>query len=221
VSVDDVTPARRRYLVKEVFLTLQGEGAHTGRAAVFCRFAGCNLWTGREEHRATAICQFCDTDFVGTDGPGGGHFPSAEALAAHVASFWPVGIDAGLFVVCTGGEPLLQLDDALLDALHAHGATVAIETNGTLPVPDGVDWVCVSPKANADVVLTEADELKLVYPQAGAEPDRYLDLAVTHRFLQPMDSPERAVNTAAAVAFCLADPRWRLSVQTHKDLGIP
>lgn len=218
------------YLVKEVFLTLQGEGAQTGRAAVFCRFTGCNLWSGREEHRATAICRFCDTDFVGTDGPGGGRFPTADDLAAHVASFWPGGdpqgerdsIDTGApYVVCTGGEPLLQLDDELVDAFHACGFEVAIETNGTLPVPDGIDWVCVSPKAGADVVVERADELKLVFPQPGAEPERFDGIAATHRFLQPMDGPDRDANTVATIAYCRAHPRWRLSIQTHKLLGIP
>lgn len=207
------------YLVKEVFLTLQGEGANAGRVAVFCRFSGCNLWTGREEHRATAVCRFCDTDFVGTDGPGGGHFRSARALAEHVRSFWP-GEGRGL-VVCTGGEPTLQLDDAAVKALHAVDLEIAIETNGTRPVPDGVDWVCMSPKAGTEVVLDRADELKLVFPQPGAEPERWIGFPANHHLLQPMDGPDRAANTAAAVAYCLAHPAWRLSVQTHKDLGIP
>jgi 7-carboxy-7-deazaguanine synthase (Cx14CxxC type) len=207
------------YLVKEVFLTLQGEGAHTGRPAVFCRFSGCNLWTGREEHRAGAVCRFCDTDFVGTDGPGGGTFRGAQALAAHVRGHWPD--DGPGFVVCTGGEPTLQLDDELVAAFHAADLEVAIETNGTRPVPAGVDWVCLSPKAGAEVVLERADEVKLVYPQPGAEPERWLDFPAGVRSLQPMDGPDRAANTAAAVAYCLAHPRWRLSVQTHKDLGIP
>jgi 7-carboxy-7-deazaguanine synthase len=205
------------YLVKEVFPTLQGEGAHAGRAAVFCRFTGCNLWTGREEHRATAVCQFCDTDFVGTDGPGGGHFTDADGLAAHVAA---VG-GATRFVVCTGGEPLLQLDAPLIDALHAHGFEIAIETNGTRPVPGGIDWVCMSPKVDADVVVTSGDELKLVYYQVGGDPERYADLDFTHFFLQPMDGPQRAAHTRAAIDYCLAHPQWRLSVQTHKYLGIP
>jgi 7-carboxy-7-deazaguanine synthase (Cx14CxxC type) len=215
------------YLVKEVFLTLQGEGAHTGRAAVFCRFAGCNLWTGREAHRNIAVCQFCDTDFVGTDGPGGGRFADAAALADHIVSFWPsaaastpTGAD-GPYVVCTGGEPLLQLDDALLDALHERHATVAIETNGTIAVPPGVDWVCMSPKAGAELVVTEGDECKVVFPQAGAEPERYEALAFTHFFLQPMDGPDVRANTRAAIDWCLAHPRWRLSTQTHKLLGLP
>jgi 7-carboxy-7-deazaguanine synthase len=207
------------YLVKEVFLTLQGEGVNVGRPAVFCRFTGCNLWTGREEHRSIAVCQFCDTDFVGTDGPGGGHFRSARALATHVRSFCP-GDGRGM-VVCTGGEPTLQLDDALVRELHAVDLEIAIETNGTHPVAEGVDWVCLSPKAGAEVVLARADELKLVYPQAGAEPDRWVEFPADHHLLQPMDGPDRAANTAGAVERCLTDPRWRLSVQTHKTLGIP
>ncbi|HEY4375823.1 MAG TPA: 7-carboxy-7-deazaguanine synthase [Acidimicrobiales bacterium] len=207
------------YLVKEVFATLQGEGAQTGRTAVFCRFAGCNLWTGREEHRAIATCQFCDTDFVGTDGPGGGQFADADALADHVVATW--GERGGdPFVVCTGGEPLLQLDQPLVDALHARGVEIAIETNGTQPAPDGLDWICMSPKAGTDLVLTRGDELKVIYPQPGAEPERYEGLAFDHFFLQPMDGPDREANTAAAVAYCLAHPAWRLSVQTHKVLGI-
>ena len=207
------------YLVKEVFLTLQGEGANAGRAAVFCRFAGCNLWSGREEHRATAVCRFCDTDFVGTDGPGGGRFDSGEALAAHAAEV--AGPGATRLIVCTGGEPLLQLDAPLIDALHALDFEIAIETNGTLPIPDGVDWVCMSPKAEADVVVTRGDELKLIYRQDGGDPERYADLEFTHFFLQPMDGPDRAAFTAEAIAYCLAHPQWRLSVQTHKYLGIP
>ena len=205
------------YLVKEAFSTLQGEGANAGRAAVFCRFAGCNLWSGREEHRAEAVCRFCDTDFVGTDGEGGGRFEGGEALARHLEHV------AGptRFVVCTGGEPLLQLDAQLIDSLHAHGFEIAIETNGTLPVPDGVDWVCVSPKAEANLVVTRGDELKLVYRQAGGEPERYADLDFRHFFLQPMDGPDRDAHTAAAIAYCKAHPQWRLSVQTHKYLGIP
>jgi len=207
------------YLVKEVFLTLQGEGANAGRAAVFCRFAGCNLWSGREEHRATAVCRFCDTDFVGTDGPGGGRFESGEALAAHAAEV--AGPGATRLIVCTGGEPLLQLDAPLIDALHALDFEIAIETNGTLPIPDGVDWVCMSPKAEADVVVTRGDELKLIYRQEGGDPERYAHLDFTHFFLQPMDGPDRDTFTAEAIAYCLAHPQWRLSVQTHKYLGIP
>jgi 7-carboxy-7-deazaguanine synthase len=210
------------YVVKEVFATLQGEGAQAGRAAVFCRFARCNLWTGHEEHRASAVCRFCDTDFVGTDGPGGGRFATAEDLAGHIEATWtgPSGPGARRFVVCTGGEPLLQLDDALVAALHSRGFEVAVETNGTLPAPAGLDWVCVSPKAGAELALTAGDELKLVYPQAGAEPERYEHLAFDHFLLQPMDGPERAANTDAAVAYCQAHPRWRLSLQTHKYIGL-
>jgi 7-carboxy-7-deazaguanine synthase (Cx14CxxC type) len=207
------------YSVKEMYYTLQGEGAQTGRAAVFLRFAGCNLWTGLERDRATAVCRFCDTDFVGTDGPGGGKFTTATALADAVAIKWPRG--ARPYVVCTGGEPLLQLDSAAVDALHARGFEVGIETNGTQLPPAGVDWVCVSPKADAGLVLTHGNELKLIYPQAGAEPERYVDLAFTNFFLQPMDGPERDANTRAAIAYCMAHPKWRLSLQTHKLLGIP
>ena len=205
------------YLVKEAFLTLQGEGAQTGRAAVFCRFAGCNLWTGREEHRSMAVCQFCDTDFVGTDGEGGGRFRGAEELAAHLAAL----AGATRFVVCTGGEPLLQIDAPLIDALHAHGFEIAIETNGTLLPPAGVDWVCVSPKAGAELGLTVGDELKLVYRQEGGEPERYAALDFRHFFLQPMDGPNRDRFTVEAVEYCQTHPQWRLSLQTHKYLGIP
>jgi 7-carboxy-7-deazaguanine synthase (Cx14CxxC type) len=205
------------YVVKEVFRTLQGEGANAGRAAVFCRFAGCNLWSGREEHRAGAVCRFCDTDFVGTDGPGGGHFADAGVLAAHVERI----ADSIRFIVCTGGEPLLQLDPPLIDALHGCGFEIAIETNGTLPVPEGIDWVCMSPKAEADVVVTRGDELKLIYRQEGGEPERYQHLDFRHFLLQPMDGPERDAHTAAAIEYRLAHPQWRLSVQTHKYLGIP
>ncbi|MCU1356320.1 MAG: 7-carboxy-7-deazaguanine synthase [Acidimicrobiales bacterium] len=211
------------YLAKEVFFTLQGEGAHAGRPAVFCRFTGCNLWSGREEHRATAVCRFCDTDFVGTDGDGGGRFADAGALAGHVAATWTGGEPPPgerRLVVCTGGEPLLQLDEALVDALHDRGFEVAIETNGTLPVPAGIDWVCVSPKAGADLVVVAGDELKLVHPQPGAEPERFEDLAFGRFSLQPMDGPDLAANTEQAIAYCLAHPRWRLSVQTHKVVGI-
>jgi 7-carboxy-7-deazaguanine synthase len=211
------------YAVREIFYTLQGEGAQAGRPAVFLRFAGCNLWSGREADRAGAICQFCDTDFVGTDGPGGGRFATAEALARAVAGYWPGRAEpAGRpLVVCTGGEPLLQLDAPLIEGLHQAGFEIAIETNGTLPVPPGVDWVCVSPKAGAELVVTSGDELKLVYPQQGGEPSRYQDLGFRHFFLQPMDGPDRVRNTEAAVRYCLAHPRWRLSLQTHKLLGIP
>ena len=206
------------YSVKEMFYTLQGEGARTGRPAVFLRFAGCNLWSGREQDRAQAICTFCDTQFVGTDGDGGGRFETASDLARAAAALWPGG--GAPYVVCTGGEPLLQLDTPLIDALHEQGFEIAIESNGTLPAPEGVDWICISPKAGADFVQQRGDELKLVYPQDGADPAAYEHLAFTHFFLQPMDSPRRAQNTAAAIDYCLAHPRWRLSVQTHKDLGL-
>jgi len=209
------------YTVKEIFYTLQGEGAQTGRPAVFCRFAGCNLWSGREPDRATAVCGFCDTDFVGTDGPGGGRFATAEELAAAVAAAWPVNGGGRRFVVCTGGEPLLQLDEAAIAALHAREFEVAVETNGTQAPPPGLDWICVSPKAGATLELQSGDELKLVFPQEGAEPGRYEQLAFRHYFLQPMDGPERAANTEAALRYCLTHPRWRLSLQTHKLLGIP
>ena len=208
------------YAVKEIFYTLQGEGAHTGRPAVFCRFAGCNLWNGREEDRASAVCTFCDTDFVGTDGDGGGKFSSPESLAAAVADAWPAHAPANRFVVCTGGEPLLQLDGALLQAFHDRGFTVAVETNGTRMPPAGLDWVCVSPKADAPLALRAGDELKLVYPQEQAPPERFATLAFTHFFLQPMDGPRLAENTARALDYCLAHPQWRLSLQTHKLLGI-
>jgi 7-carboxy-7-deazaguanine synthase (Cx14CxxC type) len=209
------------YTVKECFYTLQGEGVNAGRAAVFCRFAGCNLWTGREADRASAVCTFCDTDFVGV-GPDGGKFATAEALAAFVKSRWPADAPAGVrpFVVCTGGEPLLQLDTAAVDALHAAGFEVAVETNGTQPAPPGLDWICVSPKADAPLVLTTGHELKLVYPQAKAQPERFTGLDFQHFLLQPMDGPDQAANTRAALAYCLAHPQWRLSVQTHKTLGI-
>ncbi|MEY4878896.1 MAG: hypothetical protein RJB62_365 [Pseudomonadota bacterium] len=209
------------YQVKEIFYTLQGEGARTGRAAVFLRFAGCNLWTGREEDRAHATCKFCDTDFVGTNGAGGGKFPTARALADAVTAQWPQGVTDKRYVVCTGGEPLLQVDAALIDALHERGFEIAVETNGTLPVPAGLDWVCVSPKAGAAMMVASGDELKFVYPQAEAEPGQYTGLAFSHFYLQPMDGPDAAANTKAATAFCLAHPEWRLSLQTHKILGIP
>jgi len=207
------------YSVKEIFLTLQGEGGQSGRAAVFCRFAGCNLWTGREADRAGAVCTFCDTDFVGVDGPGGGKFATAEALAGAVAGRWRGG-DQQL-VVCTGGEPLLQLDAPLIAALHARGFEIAVETNGTIAAPVGLDWICVSPKADAPLAQTRGQELKLVYPQTGVDPERFVDLAFERFFLQPMDGPDRAAATAAAIDYCLAHPKWRLSVQTHKYLGIP
>jgi 7-carboxy-7-deazaguanine synthase (Cx14CxxC type) len=209
------------YAVKEIFYTLQGEGAQAGRPAVFCRFAGCNLWTGLQEDREQAVCQFCDTDFVGTDGPGGGKFASAGELARAVASRWPSSSRERRFVVCTGGEPLLQVDEPLIAALHGEGFEIAVETNGTQPAPEGLDWICVSPKADAPLVLTRGDELKLVYPQDLARPERFRDLDFRHFFLQPMDGPEREANTEAVVNYCLAHPQWRLSLQTHKYLGIP
>ncbi|WP_295391608.1 7-carboxy-7-deazaguanine synthase [uncultured Thiodictyon sp.] len=210
------------YSVKEVFYTLQGEGARTGRAAVFCRFAGCNLWSGRQQDRAAAVCTFCDTDFRGTDGPGGGHFPDAVALAERIQAAWPADAAPGgtPYVVCTGGEPLLQLDPPLIAALHARGFEIAVETNGTQPAPPGIDWVCVSPKAAAPLRRLAGDELKLVYPQSEAPPERFTGLAFRHFFLQPMDGPQLAANTALAIAYCQAHPRWRLGLQTHKLLGI-
>ena len=207
------------YAVKEIFYTLQGEGAHAGRAAVFCRFAGCNLWSGREQDRATADCQFCDTDFVGTDGEGGGKFATADALSDACAKV--AGNAGATFIVLTGGEPMLQVDDALIDALHARGFTIAIETNGTLPVPRAIDWICVSPKAGTDLQQRSGDELKLVFPQPDLDPETVTGLAFTHRYLQPMDGPDAKANTDRAIAYCKAHPGWRLSVQTHKLLGIP
>lgn len=208
------------YTVKEIFYTLQGEGGQAGRAAVFCRFAGCNLWSGREEDRSKAVCQFCDTDFIGTDGPGGGKFSTADSLAATVASHWPLAAGGKPLVVCTGGEPLLQLDQALVDALHAVGFEVAVETNGTQAAPIGLDWICVSPKSDAELVLTHGSELKLVFPQALAMPERFEALDFKHFFLQPMDGILARQNTQATVAYCMAHPQWRLSVQTHKVVGI-
>lgn len=210
------------YAVKEIFYTLQGEGRQAGRPAVFCRFAGCNLWSGREADRHTAVCQFCDTDFVGTDGAGGGKFANGVALADAVAAKWPTG-DAGArrYVVCTGGEPTLQLDLALIDALHAHNFEIAVESNGTLAAPAGIDWLCISPKAGTQLVQRRGDELKLVFPQPGAEPSQFAELDFRHFLLQPMDGPNRDSNTRAALAYCLAHPRWSLSLQTHKFLGIP
>ncbi|GAA4412037.1 7-carboxy-7-deazaguanine synthase [Quisquiliibacterium transsilvanicum] len=210
------------YSVKEIFYTLQGEGGNAGRPAVFCRFAGCNLWTGREQDRAQAVCTFCDTDFVGTDGEGGGKFTTADALADAVAARWPDLPRRGQpLVVCTGGEPLLQLDAALVEAFHARGFEIAVETNGTQDAPEGIDWICVSPKAGAPVKLARGQELKLVYPQPAAMPERFESLAFEQFFLQPMDGPQREANTQAAIAYCLAHPQWRLSLQTHKLLGIP
>jgi 7-carboxy-7-deazaguanine synthase (Cx14CxxC type) len=211
------------YSVKEIYYTLQGEGAQAGRAAVFCRFAGCNLWSGREEDRDSAVCRFCDTDFVGTDGPGGGKFASADELAAAIEATWRIRAESGgkPLVVCTGGEPLLQLDGDLVEALHRRGFEVAVETNGTRIPPEGVDWVCVSPKAGADLALRAGNELKLVYPQAGAEPDQFAGLDFEHFFLQPMDGQDRDWNTRLAVEYCLRNPRWRLSLQAHKLIGMP
>ena len=207
------------YAVKEIFLTLQGEGSHAGRAAVFCRFTGCNLWSGREEDRAKAVCRFCDTDFVGTDGTLGGRFASADELADTIAAQW-TGDDANRYVVLTGGEPLLQVDRALVDALHRRGFAVAVETNGTIIPPDGMDWICVSPKAGAELVLKRGHELKLVFPQPGAPPEEFAGLDFERFSLQPMDGPDAAENTARAIDYCLRHPRWRLSLQTHKTLGI-
>jgi 7-carboxy-7-deazaguanine synthase len=213
-----------RYTVKEIYYTLQGEGFHTGRAAVFLRFTGCNLWTGREADRPTAVCRFCDTDFVGTDGPGGGKFDSADSLAQAVAAQWQGNAESNgtpPFVVCTGGEPLLQLDKVLVDALHFWGFQVAIETNGTKLPPPGIDWVCCSPKIGAEMVLRHGDELKFVFPQSAADPQEYVELDFRHFFLQPMDGPDREKNTELAMQYCRTHPRWRLSLQTHKILGIP
>ncbi|WP_418318172.1 7-carboxy-7-deazaguanine synthase [Piscinibacter sakaiensis] len=208
------------YTVKEIYYTLQGEGGQAGRAAVFCRFAGCNLWTGREQDRASAVCTFCDTDFIGTDGPGGGKFKTPQALAEAVARHWPDGRPGKPLVVFTGGEPLLQLDEPAVDALHAAGFEIAVETNGTQPAPRGLDWICVSPKADAELVLTSGSELKLVYPQKAALPERFADLDFEHFFLQPMDGLEGKRNTRLAVDYCLEHPQWRLSIQTHKVIGI-
>jgi 7-carboxy-7-deazaguanine synthase (Cx14CxxC type) len=209
------------YTVREIYYTLQGEGAQTGRPAVFLRFAGCNLWSGHEADRAGAVCRFCDTEFVGTEGPGGGKFATAETLAAAAAALWPVG-SLGRYVVCTGGEPLLQLDETLIEALHAAGFEVGVESNGTLAAPPGIDWLCVSPKAAAPDVQRSGQELKLVYPQdeEEAQPENFENLAFEHFFLQPLDGPDLAENTRRAVEYCLAHPSWRLSMQTHKVLGI-
>jgi 7-carboxy-7-deazaguanine synthase (Cx14CxxC type) len=208
------------YTVKEIFFTLQGEGANTGRAAVFCRFTGCNLWNGKESDRIHAVCKFCDTDFLGVS-PDGGRFPDAQSLADAVASKWPKDAKGGQpLVVCTGGEPLLQLDEPLIEALHARGFAVAVETNGTQPAPPGIDWLCVSPKAGAKLVLNRGQELKLVFPQSAARPEQFESLEFEHWFLQPMDGPDRELNTKAAVEYCLTHPQWRLSLQTHKALGI-
>ena len=207
------------YTVKEIFYTLQGEGAYVGRPAVFCRFSGCNLWTGREADRATAVCNFCDTDFVGV-GPDGGKFPTADALADAIASRWPHAEGGRKLVVCTGGEPLLQLDEPAIGALHARGFEVAVETNGTQPAPRGLDWICVSPKAGAPLALRRGDELKLVFPQPGVDPAAFAELEFKNYYLQPMDGPRLVENTRAAIEYCLAHPRWRLSVQVHKVIGV-
>ncbi len=213
---------RPMYAVKEIYYTLQGEGTHAGRPAVFCRFAGCNLWSGREQDRAEATCRFCDTDFVGTDGPGGGKFADANALARAVRAAWRGNSGTPPFVVLTGGEPMLQVDEALIEALHASGFTIAIETNGTLPVPRAIDWICVSPKDGAPLVQRSGDELKLVYPQAGLDPAALDGLDFTHYLLQPMDEGDKgASNLRATIDYCLAHPKWRLSLQTHKLLGLP
>lgn len=208
------------YKVKEIYYTLQGEGAQAGRAAIFCRFTGCNLWSGREEDRHKAICQFCDTDFWGTDGINGGRY-TAKNLVQKVANLWEPKGQGSPLVVCTGGEPLLQLDEKLIQEFHAQGFEVAIETNGTIPVPENIDWVCVSPKANAEVIVTKGNELKLVFPQINAEPERFTEWQFDHFFLQPMDNPQREENTKNCVAYCLKNPKWRLSLQTHKLLNIP
>jgi 7-carboxy-7-deazaguanine synthase (Cx14CxxC type) len=207
------------YFVKEAFKTLQGEGLNAGRVAVFCRFAGCNLWSGRDEDRAAAPCRFCDTDFVGTGGEGGGKFADAAALAAHLAGLWGETRE-NRFAVLTGGEPMLQIDAALIEALHGQGFEIAVETNGTLPVPREIDWICVSPKAGATLAQTVGDELKLVFPQEGAGPERFENLDFRHFLLQPMDGPQILRNTKAAIDYCLAHPRWRLSLQTHKITGV-
>ena len=207
------------YAVKEIFLTQQGEGAHAGRAGVFCRFSGCNLWTGREQDRASATCRFCDTDFVGTDGTLGGRYGSAGELADTIAAQW-TGANANRYVVLTGGEPLLQVDTALVDALHARGFAVGVETNGTIVPPGGMDWICVSPKAGAELAVRQGHELKLVYPQPDALPEAFAGLAFERFSLQPMDGPDVAENTARAIEYCLREPQWRLSLQTHKTIGI-
>ncbi len=223
-AVTDQPRCDLTYSVKEIFYTLQGEGGQAGRAAVFCRFAGCNLWTGREADRASAVCRFCDTDFVGTDGTGGGKFASPDGLVSAASAVWSSGVKANpdqrRFIVLTGGEPLLQVDPGLIDALHGAGFEVAVETNGTVPVPARVDWLCVSPKAGAEVVVRKGQELKLVFPQPGMEPHLVAGWDFEHFFLQPMDGPNRIDNTNAAVAYCQENPQWRLSIQTHKIIGI-
>jgi 7-carboxy-7-deazaguanine synthase (Cx14CxxC type) len=210
------------YAVKEIFYSLQGEGAHAGRPAIFCRFTGCNLWSGQEKHRADAVCQFCDTDFVGTDGEGGGSFKNAVALAKAVVSYWPESITDIIhpYVICTGGEPLLQLDKDLIEAFHNEGAEVAIETNGTIPVPEGIDWVCVSPKSGSTVVVEQGDEIKLVYPQEGHQPSDFVHLNFEHFFLQPMFDEDENGHVKETIEYCLTHPRWSLSLQSHKLLGL-
>ncbi|MBT4213451.1 7-carboxy-7-deazaguanine synthase [Porticoccaceae bacterium] len=210
------------YAVKEIFYSLQGEGAHAGRPAIFCRFTGCNLWSGQEKHRADAVCQFCDTDFVGTDGDGGGSFKNAVALAKAVVSYWPESITDIIhpYVICTGGEPLLQLDKDLIEAFHNEGVEVAIETNGTIPVPEGIDWVCVSPKSGSTVVVEQGDEIKLVYPQEGHQPSDFVHLNFEHFFLQPMFDEDENGHVKETIEYCLTHPRWSLSLQSHKLLGL-
>ena len=210
------------YAVKEIFYSLQGEGAHAGRPAIFCRFTGCNLWSGQEKHRADAVCQFCDTDFVGTDGEGGGSFKNAVALAKAVVSYWPESITDIIhpYVICTGGEPLLQLDKDLIEAFHNEGVEVAIETNGTIPVPEGIDWVCVSPKSGSTVVVEQGDEIKLVYPQEGHQPSDFAHLNFEHFFLQPMFDEDENGHVKETIEYCLTHPRWSLSLQSHKLLGL-
>jgi 7-carboxy-7-deazaguanine synthase (Cx14CxxC type) len=210
------------YSVKEIFYTLQGEGFHTGRPAVFLRFAGCNLWNGHEDDRADALCPFCDTDFIGTNGSNGGQYETPAEIAEIAANLWPQHVnDHDRYIVCTGGEPLLQLNTALIEALHRYQFEIAIETNGTLPVPEGIDWICVSPKANTELVAVAGDELKLVYPQKGLDPESMRDLEFDHFSLQPMDGPELDTNTALAASYCLQHPQWHLSLQTHKFIGLP
>jgi len=209
------------YSIKEMFYTLQGEGNQAGRPAVFCRFSGCNLWSGREQDRASAICTFCDTDFVGTDGSGGGKFKDANGLALAINSLWPISHQDHKYVVLTGGEPLLQVDDALVEALHKHSFTVAVETNGTIIPPSGIDWLCVSPKSTAELKITQGDELKLVYPQTEAQPEKFEHLTFNHFYLQPMDGPEAHLNTELTIKYCKAHPKWKLGLQMHKVLMIP
>lgn len=208
------------YSVKEIFYSLQGEGAQSGRASIFCRFTGCNLWSGREKDRQDAVCNFCDTDFIGTDGQNGGKFKTPNQLCEFLKSFWPEQSSYSPYIIFTGGEPALQLDQALVDACHQHGFEVAIETNGTKPLPDNIDWICVSPKADAQVIITSGDELKLVYPQALAQPEDFQDMNFTEFYLQPLDSPARPIHTQDVIKYCLEHPRWKLSLQNHKVLGI-